>query len=496
MTTLANLVQTPLAKALGWTLFHSLWEGTAVALFLLIALWMIRSAHFRYIAACIAALLILAGFAFTLLRLLPGNAGTVKTIAPGLPQAAPAGYDWLPEISYRLRVADVLPWFTPFWIIGVILFQVRGVVSWIAARRIRRRGTCSAPDHWQTRLLALCEAMRVSKPAALLESCLTDLPVVIGYLRPAILVPVGMLGGMAPNQIEAILLHELAHIRRWDYAINLMQMMVESFLFYHPAIWWISGVIRAERENCCDDLVVASSVDVHQYAAALTTLEENRWAAEKAALAATGGNLVKRIRRLLSQPTLREGPRTVLTPVLAAGILAVTAALALTAWQTQAPAQSTNASQATWWQKWLDEDAVYIIEDQERKAFLILTSDEERRYFVDQFWQRRDPTPGTAENEFKNEHYRRIGYADRFASRSGLPGWKTDRGRIYIVLGPPDEIESHPLGGRPAGAASAQPFPFEDWLYRHIDGIGDNVILEFVDRDGTGEFHLTRSFLR
>jgi GWxTD domain-containing protein len=484
MIALEHLAQTPLASALGWTLFHSLWEGAAVALILLGALWATRSARFRYMAACIAALAILAGFAFTLFRLLPEKAGAATTISRGIPSASRAGYEWLPEISARLRFADVLPRLTPFWIAGVVLFQLRSLASWMGVWRMRHRGVCCAPDRWLRRLADLREAMRVSKPVALLESCLTEMPVVVGYLRPAILAPVGMLAGMPSDQIEAILLHELAHIRRADYLVNLAQMAVESFLFYHPAIWWIGGVIRAERENCCDDLVVASSVDARQYAAALTALEENRWAAQEAALAATGGNLVKRVRRLLNPLKAREGPRAVLTPVLSAGILAVAAAMVLSAWQTQTPAQSPNPPQ-TPYQKWLDEDVVYIIQDQERETFLKLTSDEEREYFIDQFWLRRDPTPGTVENEYKEEHYRRIEYAnDHFAS--GIPGWKTDRGRIYIVYGPPDQIEAHPRGDQRAGTP-----PYEIWLYKHIDGVGDNVIIEFVDRDGTGEYHMT-----
>ena len=313
---------------------------------------------------------------------------------------------------------------------------------------------------------------------------MANVPVVIGYLRPVILVPVGMLAGMPASQIETILLHELAHIRRRDYLVNLMQTMVESFLFYHPAIWWISGVIRAERENCCDDLVVAASGDAHEYAAALTALEQNRWAAQEAALAATGGNLVKRVRRMLNPSKLRQGPRAFLTPVLSAAILAVTAALALTAWQTQAPSQS--APKIAWWQKWVDEEVVYIISDVERTAFLNLTTDDERRMFVDQFWQRRDPTPGTAENEMRNEHYRRLGFVSaKFTSNSGVPGWKTDRGRIYITYGPPNEIDWHPSG------SSSKAYPWGTWKYRWIEGVGDNIVMEFEDRDGTGEFHMT-----
>jgi GWxTD domain-containing protein len=147
------------------------------------------------------------------------------------------------------------------------------------------------------------------------------------------------------------------------------------------------------------------------------------------------------------------------------------------------------------WKKWLNEDVVYIITDQEKAAFKKLQTDEEREQFVEQFWRRRDPTPDTEENEYKEELYRRIAYANEHYA-SGIPGWKTDRGMIYIKYGPPDEIESHPSGGtyeRPIeeGGGETSTYPFEDWRYRYIDGIGTNVIIEFVDPTMTGEYHMT-----
>src|SRR5208282_4554989 len=147
------------------------------------------------------------------------------------------------------------------------------------------------------------------------------------------------------------------------------------------------------------------------------------------------------------------------------------------------------------YKKWLDEDVVYIISDEERKAFKQLSNDEERDQFIKAFWQRRDPTPDTEENEFKEEHYRRIEYAnEHFAA--GIPGWKSDRGRIYIMYGPADEIESHPSGGtyeRPMeeGGGSTSTFPFEDWRYRYLEGIGQEIIIEFVDTCMCGDYHMT-----
>src|SRR6266481_2731103 len=147
------------------------------------------------------------------------------------------------------------------------------------------------------------------------------------------------------------------------------------------------------------------------------------------------------------------------------------------------------------YKKWLDEDVRWIITDEERSAFKQLSNDEERDQFIEAFWQRRDPTPDTIENEFKEEHYRRIAYANVHFP-AGIPGWKTDRGRMYIMYGPADEIESHPSGGtydRPMeeGGGETSTFPFEDWRYRYLEGIGQEVIIEFVDSCMCGDYHMT-----
>lgn len=144
---------------------------------------------------------------------------------------------------------------------------------------------------------------------------------------------------------------------------------------------------------------------------------------------------------------------------------------------------------------WIDEEVPYIITDQERAAWKKLSTDAEREQFIEAFWERRNPNPQSGENEFKEEYYRRIAYANEHYA-SGIPGWRTDRGRIYIMYGPPDEVESHPSGGtynRPIaeGGGSTSTFPWETWRYRYIDGIGNNIELEFVDPTMSGEYHLT-----
>ncbi|HKS71914.1 MAG TPA: GWxTD domain-containing protein [Terriglobales bacterium] len=163
--------------------------------------------------------------------------------------------------------------------------------------------------------------------------------------------------------------------------------------------------------------------------------------------------------------------------------------------QRKANAKSLKQELSKTYKKWLDEDVRWIITDQERAAFKQLSNDEERDAFIEAFWQRRDPTPDTPENEYKEEHYQRMAYAnEHFAA--GIPGWKTDRGRIYIMYGKPDEIDSHPSGGtyeRPIqeGGGETSTFPFEDWRYRYLEGIGQEIIIEFVDTCMCGDYHMT-----
>jgi GWxTD domain-containing protein len=390
------------------------------------------------------------------------------------------------------------------WIAGVCFFYLRQVAGWLSTFRLRRRGVCSAPAAWQNAVARLAAEVKASRPVLLVESLLTDTPMILGHLRPVIFVPLGFLAGLPAEHIEAILLHELAHIRRADYLVNVCQRAIEGLLFYHPAVWWISRVIRTERENCCDDMVVALRGDAHSYAVALTALEQNRleqeWPNREPALAATGGSLMKRIRRLLYP----RGPSGIWAPALAAVVLMASTALAVAAWDAKpnagdgAPTQTNKALSS--WQKWLNEDVVYIIAYDEALAFERLKTDPERQHFVEQFWERRNPTPGSAVNAYKEEHYRRIAYANgHFGTSTHKPGWQTDRGSTYIKYGPPDEIDSHPTGGtyhRPESegggvGAVVNAYPFEQWRYRHIEGIGTNVIVDFIDPTRSGEFRMT-----
>ncbi|MDR3703456.1 MAG: GWxTD domain-containing protein [Candidatus Sulfopaludibacter sp.] len=513
MTGLQDWMTSPAARALAWALVHFLWQGAAIALLLAVGLGLCRAARVRYALACGAMVAMVLAFGVTLAVCWPANTASSKL--PVGPRAA-LRLTPLPARGHGAIPTPPEPapprWFVPAWLGGVSLFYLYSLVAWMAATRLKIRGTIPAPLEWQERLRSLAAQLGLRRTITLLESCLTDVPVVIGYFRPVILLPLGLLTGLSSDQVEAILIHELAHIRRYDYLVNGMQTLVAGLLFYHPAVWWVGSLMRSEREHCCDDVVVDLQGDARGYAVTLARLELSRGTVREPALAATGGNLMKRVHRLMQQP---EGPRMA-APLLSAAVLAATATLAFAAWQSQTPPPASpqvetppvarpltprqlRAQQkvlrqelVTPYLKWLNEDVTYIITDEERAAFKKLQTDEEREQFIEQFWVRRDPTPGTIENEYKQEHYRRIAYAnEHFAS--AIPGWKTDRGRIYIIYGPPDEIEDHSAGGKyvtPDGTATTT-YPFQQWRYRFIEGMGNNVIMEFVDTAKNGEYHLT-----
>ncbi|MBS1877024.1 MAG: GWxTD domain-containing protein [Acidobacteria bacterium] len=489
MTILETFVRTPFAEALGRTLLHSLWEAAIAALSLAAVLAVVRSPRIRYLAACAALVSVLVGFCVTLVLCAPLATGPVATtrIHPVSRDGAPLLAD---PFGGGLRAADALPWLAPAWLAGVAAFWIRGAAGWAQARRLRQTGLCHAPADWRARLERLAASIGLTRAVELFESGLTQVPITIGYLRPVILLPAGILLQLPVSQLEAILLHELAHIQRRDYLVNLLQTAAEGLLFHHPAVWWISRVIRDEREHCADDVAAAAVGNVADYARALTSLEQLRQEGYDAALAATGGSLMKRIRRLIHTPEPSAASRR---PLLGIALTFIAVLAGATLKMTAAPAGQATQQAVSPYEKWLKEDVAYIIEQRERIAFENLKTDPERDHFIEQFWLRRDPTPGTPENEFKAEHYRRIAYANqRFTSHSGLQGWRTDRGRTYILFGPPDEIESHPSGGGVLHGATGPAYPWEAWLYRYIKDMGRDVTVEYRDEDRNGEFRMTR----
>lgn len=326
MTGLETLLGKPIFQALGWTLIHFIWEGALIAILYAIVCVLLRrsTANVRYAAACLAMLMMLIAPAVTMFvvtriqepvvlgepaamvnsQRLSGRAQSLddrlatgfvasEAAAVSAPQALPMK-QWAAD---RLPLA--MPWFLGLWFLGVLLLSLRFAGGLVTAQRLKRVETSPTVQLWQERLRALCVRLRVSRPVRLCESALVEVPTVIGWLRPVILIPVSAISGLSAEQLEALLAHELAHIRRCDYLVNLIQTTIETLLFYHPAVWWVSRQIRHEREHCCDDLAVATCGDVLTYARALAALEQMRVVTPQLAVSANGGSLLVRIQRLL-----------------------------------------------------------------------------------------------------------------------------------------------------------------------------------------------------
>jgi beta-lactamase regulating signal transducer with metallopeptidase domain len=305
------LLEAELARELGWALLHFVWQGSlaAACLLSLNVLLRRRSPQLRYAAAS-ATLLVMLGLpvASVVVALRAPVVGVERAGAwelpaiAALPGATAAGAAAeAPAASLEQRLAGWIPVVLVAWCLGVAALSLRFVGGWALAQRIKRSGLPPRIAEWQRSADRLRRALRVSRPVRLCESALVEVPTVIGWLRPVILLPVSTLAGLSPAQLEVILAHELAHIRRFDYVANLLQSLVETLLFYHPAVWWVSHRMRVEREHCCDDEAVAACGDAPGYARALLDLAALR-VEPRLAVAAAGGSLFQRISRLVSGP--------------------------------------------------------------------------------------------------------------------------------------------------------------------------------------------------
>jgi uncharacterized protein (TIGR03435 family) len=341
MNAFQMLSSEPWVERLGWTLVHFLWQGLAITLLYAAArrgMARTRSPRARYLLACAALAAMMAAPLVTWELMRPANAMPASAYrirgTPPSPSTAGAAADsaTLPAEVHAavpaVQPEQFLLWVVVVWLAGALVFWVRLAGGWVVAARMRSMLVRRAPPEWQQALAQLGARIGLSRSVRLLVSALVQVPVVVGWLRPVVLVPVGALGGLPAGHLEALLLHELAHIRRHDYLVNMLQSVAEALLFYHPAVWWVSGHIRAERELCCDDVVVSVSVDALTYARALAQLESWRPAHLTPAVAATGGFLSERIARLLGQS--RPAVRGSLGPgVLAVAVLLLAAAYGL-----------------------------------------------------------------------------------------------------------------------------------------------------------------------
>ncbi|HEX8494445.1 MAG TPA: M56 family metallopeptidase [Pyrinomonadaceae bacterium] len=369
MRSIETLLAQPFIQALGWTLIHFIWQGALIAILFagVRSLFKHQAASIRYSLACGAMLLLL---------LLPLATISIINVSTAETNAAPHGHRSavqlarppdklldLMDVELITSVEDasdeamttipaplghwalksfsaVLPWLVCGWLMGALFLSLRFIGGWVVAQRLKRRQTHRLSRRWQDAATRLSQRLRLSKPVRLCESSLVEVPTVIGWLRPVVLVPASLLIGLPAQQVEALLAHELAHIRRHDYLFNLLQTIVETLLFYHPAVWWVSRQVRVEREHCCDDLAVQACGDVLVYARALTELEQMRVRASgQLALAANGGSLLERIRRLVATTPPAASPKS---SSLLAGVMALFAVCGILA-----GAQSTLLSAQT-----------------------------------------------------------------------------------------------------------------------------------------------------
>ncbi|MFH1741984.1 MAG: M56 family metallopeptidase, partial [bacterium] len=374
MEAMENFLAGPFVHQFGWILVHFIWQGLAVAFLLAVLLQILRrrSANCCYIVACCAMLLMAA---LPLVTLVKGLAPTARqalqtaqrpadvyekpvdlesTTSAGSTTTPPAEQDLsqqipgpLPAPKSRLFVRyDIPTLIEPYlpatvllWLLGVFTLSVWRMGGWVELQRFKRRHVKPLCDEWKERIEFLVWKVGVSRPVRVVESAIVQIPSTIGWLKPVILVPTSALTGLPPKQLEAIIAHELAHIRRYDYLINLMQTAVETLFFYHPAVWWVSRRIRIEREHCCDEIAVAVCGDAYSYASALTKLEEFRHTSAQLAMAADGGHLSNRIRHVLNI----RSPRSSQSNAWAAGPvgIAITALLCFLTLAQAMPVDST-----------------------------------------------------------------------------------------------------------------------------------------------------------
>lgn len=257
-----------------------------------------------------------------------------------------------------------LPTIVAVWCCGVLLFSVRPIWGWLMVRRLLREGTSPVATHVQETLRRVCEKTQVRRRVEVLASSLVGSPIVVGCFRSVILVPASFVANLPIAQLEAILAHELAHVRRYDFLVNLLQTLVETFFFYHPAVWWLSDRIRVERENCCDDLVVAVLNNKVEYGRALLAVEKyRRLAATSLALSASGGSLLARVKRLLADASCnpqRGSFAWITLGVLFMG-LAVTVWIVTTANADEDIALDENAGSKTFVAQVVDETSVELL---------------------------------------------------------------------------------------------------------------------------------------
>lgn len=328
MNIIENVFSEQFVYALGWTLIHSLWQGALIGLLIAVAMVLLHkySAKLRYFIYS-TSLLVVAGLAIVTFISsyvtfqpsdaksdLPATTSGVffdsgeSTISISGPAKEPGRTKAL-LISTASYCRTHIPLFVTIWLLGMLAFMLRFLGGYALVRRYKHYRTKPVRGEWEQRFASLAQRSGLTQKVRLLESALIKLPMVIGYLKPVVLLPLGAINGVPAEQMEAILAHELAHIRRRDYLVNLIQSLLEVIFFYHPVVWWLSKNIRVERENICDDIAITLTGNTMEFAKALTNIQEINLTAPRLATGLSGksqNSLLNRIRRITGKPRLHS----------------------------------------------------------------------------------------------------------------------------------------------------------------------------------------------
>ena len=455
--------------ALGeWTLRATLLAALAGAL---LSVSRVRNAHLQlsmWTTVLVAALLMPAAAIFLPHISIPVPQILSRPRNPGpntlsLPLAAYRTPPVAPRSSYRASWPDAA---VAVWLLVAIGMSLRLAIGLRLSARLVRASR--------------------QVDAGVLESGRVRVPITVGVLRPQVILPSDW-RQWPQHKLRGVLAHERAHVARRDPFYQFLASVYRAIAWFNPLAWWLRATMIDLAEHASDDVAMAAGEDrVHYAEMLLSFMERTPQRVEfEGVTMATKQTRMRRIDRVLDQKRILSHPsaqRAAALVLCALPLIYLTASIRPVWAQPQAepraPVQAINPKACggnAAFSKWLTEDVAYVIAPAERQALGQLATAEECSMFIEQFWQRRDPTPGTPRNEFKEEHYRRIAFANEHFASDRAPGWQNDRGRVYITYGPPDEIESHPSGG-PQGEP-----PFEQWLYHHLDASGQDTLIEFRD---------------
>ncbi len=317
------LMQSIGLRALGWALVQFVWQGTIIAATTGVSLRVFKrgTARLRYGIACCGLLIMSAApLATTISRAgdlraaaIPQELSRASSAGESMPVvidrasqgAAGSPLNGRPSGSLRQRLDAWSVIIVLLWLCGVVVLSCRLMASWFMVQRLKHASLTPVPETLRARVEFIAGTLAIGRSVRVLESALANVPMVIGALKPVLLLPVSACSGLSLSQLDTVIAHELAHIRRHDYLVNILQSSVETLLFYHPAIWWLSRQIRVEREHCCDDVALTFCDDPLVYMSALADLEELRAGEFALGMEAAGGSLVNRMRRLMGTSTVR-----------------------------------------------------------------------------------------------------------------------------------------------------------------------------------------------